>query len=117
MEFGPVAQAAPNKTSDEPVKTVRMTLLKNYRPGGEVQVLGYNKEPVLRKRPDGKVVEIEPGGFIEEMDENGNIMAAPPKLAGTGFADKLLAGTVIRIGADEAKAMRANGIGERDIED
>lgn len=127
-----MAQAAPNKTSDEieimpaatraaieanKPKTVRMTLLKNYRPGGEFQVLGYNKEPVIRKRPDGKLVEVEPGGFIEEMDESGNIMPAPAKLPGTGFPDKLLAGTVINVSSAEAKRMRANGIGEVEIDD
>jgi hypothetical protein len=127
----PVAQAALNKTEEIEImpaatrerieankpKTVRMTLLKNYRPSGDVEVMGWNKEPVIRKRPDGKLVEVEPGGFIEEMDENGNIRPAPPKYAGTGFANKLLAGTVIRVTADEAKTMRANGIAEREIDD
>jgi hypothetical protein len=98
-------------------KMVRMTLLKNYRPAGEVEVMGWNKEPVVRKTPAGKLVEVEAGGFIEDMDEEGNILPAPPKYAGTGFANKLLAGTVIRIGADEAKTMRANGIAEREIDD
>lgn len=123
-----MAQAAPNEIEIMPAvtrdrieankpKTVRMTLLKNYRPAGEVEVMGWNKQPVLRKRPDGKLVEVEPGGFIEEMDDNGNVMPAPPKLAGTGFADKLLAGTVIRVGTAEAKTMRANGIGEVDVDD
>ena len=127
-----MAQAAPNTTSEEieimpaatrdrieanKPKTVRMTLLKNYRPAGEVQIMGWNKEPVLRKRPDGKLVEFEAGGFIEERDDEGNVRPAPPKLAGTGFANKILAGTVIRVGTAEAKAMRANGIAELEIDD
>lgn len=123
-----MAQAAPNEIEIMPAATrerieaskpkmVRMTLLKNYCPAGEVEVLGWNKQPVLRKRPDGKIVEVEPGGFISEAGENGKILPAPPKLAGTGFADKLLAGTVIRVSTAEAKTMRANGIGEVDVDD
>lgn len=123
-----MATAAPNEIEIMPAATraaieankpkmVTMTLLRHYRPGGEFEVLGWNKKPVVRKRPDGKLVETEPGGFIEELDDNGNIMPAPAALPGTGFADKILAGTVIRVGVDEAKKMRANGIAEREIDD
>lgn len=123
-----MAQAAPNEIEIMPAvtrdrieankpKMVRMTLLKNYCPAGEVEVLGWNKDPVIRKRPDGKLVEVEAGGFIEELGEDGNIMPAPPKYAGTGFANKLLAGTVLKVGTAEAKRMKANGIGEIEVDD
>ena len=98
-------------------KMVTMTLLRHYRPAGEFEVLGWNKTPVLRKSPSGKMVEVEAGGFITETDDDGKIMSAPSATPGTGFANKILAGTVIRIGAEEAKRMRTNGIAEREIDD
>ena len=126
-----MANAAPNKTETFEImppataaaieankpKMVRMTLLRHYRPAGEFEVMGYNKEPVMRKRPDGKMVVTEPGGFITETDDSGKVMSAPAATPGTGFSDKILAGTVIRIGTDEAKTMRKNGIAEAEIED
>ena len=99
-------------------KMVTMTLLRNYMPGSDYEVLGYNKEPVQRKNPAGKMVVIEPGGFIAETDEQtGKIMPMPSPTPGTGTPGKLWAGTVLRIGTDEAKAMRKAGIAEAEIED
>lgn len=101
-----------------PAKTVTVKLLRNYRPRGQVEIVGYHKEPILRKRPDGKIVTLEPGGFVIETDpDTGQIIGAPPALPGTGFADRLNAGTVIRVGVDEAKRMRTEKIGEVEIDD
>lgn len=98
-------------------KLVPVRLLRNYRPAGEFEIVGYQKEPVLRKRPDGKMVTVEEGGFIKEADENGAIMAAPPAMPGTGFADRLNAGTVVRLPRDEAKRARDLKIGEYELDD
>ena len=98
-------------------KTTIMRLLKNYRPAGDFEVVGWHKQPKTRKNPAGQLVVIEAGGFIADTDDTGKIMPAPPALAGTGYADKLLVDTVIRIGSAEAKVMKAAGIAEIDFED
>lgn len=99
-------------------RKVTIRLLRNYRPMGDFDVLGYHKDPVLRKRPDGKMVTIEPGGFVTETDpETGKIMSAPSVRPGTGFADRVNAGTVIRVPSDEARRMREHKIGEVEIDD
>lgn len=116
IELMPAATAARIKANKP--RLVTMTLLRNYQPGGDYEVLGHNKEPVLRKRPDGKMVEIEPGGFITETDEQtGKMRPMPSPTPGTGTPGKLWAGTVLRIGSDEAKTMRKAGIAEAEIED
>lgn len=99
-------------------KLVPVRLLRNYRPMGAFEVVGYHKEPVIRKRSDGKLVTIEEGGFIKEADdETGAINPAPPSMVGTGFADKLNVGTVVRLPRDEAKRARDEKIGEYELDD
>ena len=99
-------------------KLVPVRLLRNYRPmTSEFEVVGYHKEPVLRKRPDGKMVTVEEGGFIKDHDDDGAIIPAPPAMVGTGFANKLNAGTVVRLPRDEAKRARDLKIGELELDD
>jgi len=100
-------------------KLVPVRLLRNYRPMTSVfEIVGYHKEPVIRKRSDGKMVTIEEGGFFKEAnDETGQISPAPPAMVGTGFADKLNVGTVVRLPRDEAKRARDEKIGEYELDD
>lgn len=99
-------------------KLVPVRLLRNYRPMTSVfEVVGYHREPVIRKRSDGKMVTIEEGGFFKETDEDGAIISAPPAMVGTGFANKLNAGTVVRLPRDEAKRARDEKIGEHELDD
>ena len=98
-------------------KLVPVRLLRNYRPGGELEVVGYQKEAIIRKRPDGKMVTVEEGGFIKEADDEGNIVSAPPAMPGTGFSNRLNAGTVVRLPRDEAKRARDLKIGELELDD
>lgn len=99
-------------------KLVAVRLLRNYRPGGEFEVVGYQKDPVIRKRPDGKMVTVEEGGFIKEInEETGKFASAPPAMPGTGFADRLNAGTVVRLPRDEVKRVRDLKIGEIELDD
>lgn len=101
-----------------PAKTVTVKLLRNYRPSGAFEIVGYHKDPILRKRPDGKMIVIEEGGFMVEKDpDTDKIIGAPPALPGTGFADRLNANTVIRVAPAEAKRMKAEKIGEVEIDD
>lgn len=100
-------------------KTVAVKLLKNYRPldievdpeGGVtgVDVVGYDKAPVLRKNAAGTMIEVEKGGFIRGQQP-------PPATPGTGFPTKVWAGTTIRLPVEEAKAVRKAGIGEYELE-
>lgn len=99
-------------------KLVPVRLLRNYRPQTEdFEVVGYHKEPVIRKRPDGKMVTVEEGGFFKETGDDGEIIPAPPAMVGTGFANKLNVGTVVRLPRDEAKRARDLKIGELELDD
>ena len=99
-------------------KLVPVRLLRNYRPMTDVfEVVGYHKEAIIRKRPDGKMVTVEEGGFFKEHDEAGEIIPAPPAMVGTGFSDRLNAGTVVRLPRDEAKRARDLKIGELELDD
>ncbi len=90
-------------------KMVRMKLVKNYRPAEEFEVLGYDKPAVIVKDAGGRPVELSKAAFVEGE-------AKPPAQAGTGFIDKLWAGTVGNFTTDEAKRMRANGIATVEID-
>jgi len=99
-------------------KLVPVRLLRNYRPMTDVfEVVGYHKEAIIRKRPDGKMVTVEEGGFFKEHDEAGVIIPAPSAMVGTGFGDRLNAGTVVRLPRDEAKRARDLKIGELELDD
>lgn len=106
-------------------KMVRVKLLRHYRPAEALdptdpkkqkrlppvfEIVGHMKDAVFVKNKLGKDEEISPAEFIEGEP-------APSPKAGVGFADKLWAGTVVRLTADEAKYVKANGIGEIEIDD
>jgi hypothetical protein len=120
----------------EPVKMVPVKLLRNDRPwacddetttskhpltGAPVvtvrskpfppeNIVGYTRPAKLRKNSAGQMVEVESALFVkgEQM---------PAKTPGTGFANKIWAGTVIRLPIEEAKAVRKAGIGEYELDD
>lgn len=99
-------------------KLVPVRLLRNYRPESDVfEVVGYHKEAIIRKRPDGKMVTVEEGGFFKETGDDGEIVGAPPAMVGTGFSDRLNVGTVVRLPRDEAKRARDLKIGELELDD
>lgn len=91
-------------------RLVPMKLLKNYVPMSEFEIVGYTKPAVTKKNAAGVVVVEAPEEFI-----TGERM--PPALAGTGFANKLWAGTVVRLPPDEAKKLYNRGLATRDFED
>lgn len=91
-------------------KMVTIKLTRNYRPGGEFEIVGHWKDEIKVKNAAGQEVVVQKREFIPGE-------TAPPRLAGTGFADKIWAGTVIKVGKDEAKAIRAADIGTVEVDD
>lgn len=98
---------APAATA-EPMEV--MKLERNYRPAGEFEVVGWHKPEVKRKNAAGVEVIVEPAEFIKGE-------RAPPTISGTGFSDKIWAGTVIRIGNAEAKNISRIGIAKLEFAD
>lgn len=97
----------------EPVveaKMVPMKLLRNYRPGGPVEIVGWHKPAVTRKDNTGRVIEISAAEFVK--GEGG-----PPPYPGVGFPDKIWAGTVIKLTEDEARNVRRLRIAELEFAD
>jgi hypothetical protein len=106
-------------------KMVRVKLLRNYRPQEQIdptdpkrlrrldpvfEIVGHWKPAVIVRNKLGKEETLSPETFVEEE-------AAPSPKAGVGYVDKLWAGTIARFTTDEAKYIRANGIGEIEIDD
>lgn len=104
-------------------KTVPVKLKRNYRPRGEYEVVGFEKEEIVGKNAAGQTIVIEKGGFIKEDEDDeanpnfGKRRPAPPPLQGVGSGQKVWAGTVIKVPVDEAKTMRKAGIAEIEIDD
>ncbi len=99
-----MAPAAPTNTAPAP-KGVKMELLRNYVPKTLLSIVGWQKPAVLQKTVGGEMKEIEPAEWREGE-------AKPAKFAGTGFPNKLWAGTVIEVPEDEARDMRKLKIAE-----
>lgn len=90
----------------EKPKMFPVILTKNYVPMGEYEIVGYLKEAVKQKDAAGNWRIIEKEEFIEgEMK--------PHVSPGVGFANKIWAGTTIRVPLDEAKGLVAKKIAER----
>ena len=97
---------------------VTIKLLRNYRPNDHYEVLGYWQDEKTRKDSIGQIHVIQANEFISRprADDDPRIEPKPPAVAGTGFVNKLWAGTVIRVPKDEAKFLRKEGIGEVEID-
>lgn len=106
-------------------KMVRVKLLRNYRPQEQIdpadpkkqrrldpvfEIVGHWKPAVIVRNKLGKDEVITPETFVEGEP-------APSQKAGVGYVNKLWAGTIARFASDEAKYIRANGIGEIEIDD
>ena len=93
-----------------PDKLRSMELKRHYRPQGRYIVVGYNQPEIKRKDPAGREIIVQPKAFIPDK-------SAPSPMPGVEVPNKIWATTVIRVPADEAKAMREAGIAERSLED
>ena len=90
----------------QPSKMFPVKLLKNYRPVGEYDVVGYHRPEKVQKDTAGKMVVVQEAAFVEgEM--------APPPFPGVGFATKIWAETVLRLPVDEAKRLVGKHLAER----
>lgn len=95
--------AAPVQPSEKlfPVK-----LLKNYRPAGEFEIVGYHQPEITQKDSAGKVVVTQKAEFIEGQ-------GAPPPFPGVGFDTKIWAETVVKLPMEEAKRLVGKHLAER----
>jgi hypothetical protein len=95
--------AAPVQPSEKmfPVK-----LLKNYRPAGGYELVGYHRPEKVQKDTTGKMVVVQEAAFIEgEM--------APPPFPGVGFESKIWAETVLKLPMEEAKRLVSKNLASR----
>jgi hypothetical protein len=98
--------AVAKQPSAEPEKLFPVLLTKNYAPICKYEIVGYMKEAVKRKNAAGTWKTIEPEEFIKgEMK--------PHSSPGVGFANKIWAGTHIKLPLEEAKRLIAVKAAER----
>jgi len=111
-----VAFGKPTPSAVEPMppkpdeELIPIKLERNYRPMGYFEVAGWHKEEIKRKNAAGQMVVVEEAEFIKGERK-------PPAVAGTGFANKVWAGTVLRVPKSEASYIRKNGIGTIELVD
>lgn len=96
----------PDMSPPDSEKLFPVVLSKNYAPRGKFEIVGYLKPKVEKKDAAGKMIVVEAEKFIE-----GEMHPAP--FPGTGFPNKIWAGTTIRLPIDEAKAIVSKKIAER----
>ncbi len=101
----------PVEQPEAPVPLRAVKLLRNYRPMGNYEIVGWHKPAVEKKLPSGKVEEVEPSEFISGS------MAPAPVAGAVGFANKIWANTVIRLPIDEAKTVVRQQIGALEFDD
>lgn len=94
----------------EPVKMLAMKLERHYHPRGAYEVVGYLKEAVTKKFPDGQIKIVEPEEFIPGEQ-------APAPFPGVISTGKVWAQTTIKLPEDEAKSIAKLGIASRDFDD
>jgi hypothetical protein len=106
-EFGkptPATYVMPPKPDDAVMIAVKLE--KNYAPIGYYETVGWDRPKIEKKGPGGVIVVIQEAAFIK--DEK-----APPAVAGTGYANKVWAGTTIKLPEEEAKHVDKVGIARR----
>lgn len=110
-------QMATETAATQPSKLFPVTLVKNYVPKGEYEIVGYLKEEVKRKDAAGNWRVIEKEQFVEgEMKphQSPGVGFGPMQMKdGSTVNAKIWAGTRIRVPIDEAKYVVARKIAER----
>jgi len=79
-------------------KMFPVKLLKNYRPAGVYEVVGYHRPEKKQKDTAGRIIVVQEAAFIE-----GEI--APPPYPGVGFDTKIWADTVLKLPMAEARGL------------
>ena len=99
-------QMTTETAAPQPSKLFPVRLLKNYRPAGEYELVGYHRPEVVQKDSAGKAVIVQTAAFMEgEM--------APPPYPGVGFDNKIWADTVLNLPVDEAKRLVGKNLATR----
>lgn len=95
-----------------PKPTMRaMELKRHYKPmSDDFEIVGYNQPEIKRKGPDGRPFIAQEAAFIPDV-------MAPSPMPGVDVRGKIWATTIIRVSVEEARRIRANGIGDAAIED
>lgn len=88
----------------------RVKLERNYVPQNAFTVVGHLRPEIKRKDPAGNLVVTQKEEFIPNEP-------MPATIAGTGFPNKLWAGTVIDIAEAEAKNIVKQKIGVLEFAD
>jgi len=95
------------ETAEKPSeKMFPVKLLKNYRPAGNHEVVGYHRPEKVQKDTTGKMVVVQEAAFIE-----GEV--APPPFPGVGFDTKVWADTVLKLPIEEAKKLVGKNLAVR----
>jgi hypothetical protein len=94
----------------EAPKLARVKLDRNYRPLNPFEVVGHHQPEIKRKDSAGRDVTIQEAAFIEGAP-------MPSAIAGTGFPNKVWAGTVIELPETEARAIVKQKIGSLEFAD
>ncbi len=111
IAFGKTTREAPYVMPPKPdEKMVEMKLERNYAPRGYYEIVGYHKDPVFKKFPDGTTRETSPAEFISGEKK-------PSAFAGVEFRNKLWAGSVVRFPESEARQIRRDKIGNVELAD
>lgn len=100
----------PSRLAAEGKRMRTVKLLKNYRPMGAFEAVGYEKPAVLRKNARGVMETVEEATFVR-----GEL--APSPMGTPGTEEKIWAGTTIRLEHDEAVRVRKLGIAEYELDD
>ena len=100
----------PARLKAEAKRMLTVKLLKNYRPVGDFVAVGYERPAVLRKNARGVMETAEPAQFIPDE-------LAPSPMGTPGKAEKIWAGSVIKLERDEAVRTRKLGIAEYELDD
>lgn len=111
-EFGKPTAPAPYVMPAKPegAQLIDIRLDRNYVPMGYYEVVGYHKDAVVKKFPDGTTRETEPAEFIKGIMK-------PSKHPSVFELPKIWAGTVIRLVSDEAKRVTKEKIGSVELAD
>jgi hypothetical protein len=87
-------------------KMFPVKLLKNYRPAGDYQVVGYHRPEKSVKDAAGRVIVVQEAAFIEGE-------GAPPPFPGVGFETKVWADTVLKLPMAEARRLVDKNLASR----
>lgn len=92
------------------VRLARVKLDKHYSPANPFSIVGHTRPEIKKKNPAGREEIFQTEEWIA-----GEMM--PAAIAGTGFKNKVWAGTVIELPEVEAKAIVKQKIGSLEFAD